>query len=452
MKSQSLPESSTCYAKQWQLGQKLIYLSSGLAERISAESLGKFAGVNSAVLPIPSGLTPLEVKNIARAAHEVWILDGEADSNPSIQQLCQYRMQSIPVSAGEHCSLLHAPELGVIRVFAEDASGRLIIQDELLPLGESISTLDFAFGYILKFAKRIGSIDPDSILRATVSSRHSFEDMPSEQIERLVSATTSSANLDEGALRRVFAVLFGLTVGGVIFLQTLSTAGVAIPMADIYAVYFMLVGSAYFWAREHHLNDRQLIYRLIAQTLEVHMLWQRASLSESVLAHFQLRHHTSLQWVRELLRFGNLTVPSPNLQASSKVVLEGWLPHAISMNSDLANWHARRASQIYWAVRFCYGLGGLLTLVLVIGPPLTGVLDLVAGACLGIASSIGTLLLIFGGTLGYMANADLHQHLAHVLRRTQQSLGLELPDHEYDELLRDAGRECIQSAVERAFR
>jgi hypothetical protein len=452
MKSRSLPETSISYAKQWQLGQKLIYLSSGLAGRISAETLARFAGVNSAILPVSSELTPLEVMNIAKAAHEIWILDGEVDSNPSIQHLCKYRMQSIPVSAGEHCSLLHAPELGLVRVFSEDASGTLIIQYELLPLGESISTLDSACGDIVKFAKRIASIDPDSILRARVSTGHALEALPSEQIERLVSATTSSANLDECALRRVIAALFGITVGGVIFLQTMTTAGLQIPMADIYAVYFMLVGSAYFWAREHHLNDRQLVYRLIAQTLEVHLLWQRASLNESVVAHFQLRHHASLQWVRELLRFSSLTVPGPNLRASSKAVLAGWLPRAISRNSDLANWHARRASQIYWSVRVCYGLGGLLTLVLVIGPPLTNVPNLVAGACLGIASSLGTLLLIFGGTLGYMANADLHQHLAHVLRRTQQSLGLELPDHEYDELLRDAGRECIQSAVERAFR
>ena len=37
------------------------------------------------------------------------------------------------------------------------------------------------------------------------------------------------------------------------------------------------------------------------------------------------------------------------------------------------------------------------------------------------------------------------------LQQPQQALTLNLPDHEYDELLIDAGRKCIQSAVERAF-
>jgi hypothetical protein len=133
-------------------------------------------------------------------------------------------------------------------------------------------------------------------------------------------------------------------------------------------------------------------------------------------------------------------------------VLESWLPSAISANQKLAYWHASRATRIAWAVRICYGLSGLLTLLLVCAPALNAWMDLAVGATLGIASSIGTLFLIFGGTLGYSANADLHQHLVQLLQRTQQALTLDLPDHEYDELLLDVGRECIQSAVERAFR
>jgi len=132
--------------------------------------------------------------------------------------------------------------------------------------------------------------------------------------------------------------------------------------------------------------------------------------------------------------------------------LQEWLPQAIATNQQLEQWHAKRATRMALAVRGCYGFSGLLTVLLMVSPNLTGLLDLAAGAVLGISSSIGTLFLIFGGTLGYGANAELHHYLAQLLGRTHEMLKLDLPDHEYDELLLDVGRECIHAAAERAFR
>lgn len=451
MNQQDSNIASTRLHKQWILGERQIHVSCGLADLITSDVLESMAGRNAVAVQMPSEIGPFELKTIARSAHEVWILHGEAAFNPAIAPLLEYRLHSIPVSDGERRSVLHAPELGIVRIFDTTPAGDLFQKEILLPLGETEAALVAAWEKMFRFTSRVGSIEDQAVLRTALATKQPITSMPNGAIVHLVNTLTLSAKLDERTVRWLLVGLFATTVFGVVLLQALAMAGWSVPMADIYAIFFMLVGSAYFWAREHHLNNRRLVYRLIAQALEVHLLWQRSSLDEPVSAHFQLRHHGSLKWVRELLRFTSMSELRPKERESSKSVLERWLPTAILENEKLANWHTLRATRIAWAVRFCYGLSGLLTLLLIAGPHLSGWWELVFGATLGITSSIGTLFLIFGGTLGYSVNAKLHRHLEQLLQRTHQALSLNLPNHEYDELLIDAGRECIHSAVERAF-
>jgi hypothetical protein len=446
-----VPAPTTQRQNPWVLGQRLIGVSARLAAQPHFSLLRDSVGSNAEFLVMPPVLTVLENQTLARAAHEIWMLQDDAAQSASVEQMVSYRTQSIPVSAGERRSLLHAPELGVVRIFRLTPEGTLAPHEVLLPFGETEVSLKAAWDNMCLFAGRIASMDETASLQVDLTPDRGVVGLPGIEIERVVAAAIASADFDERRVRWVLASLFTVTVVGVILLQILAMAGWSVPMADIYAVFFMLVGSGYFWVREHHLNDRQLVYRLIAQTLEIHLVWRRAGLQEPVAAQFQLRHHASLKWVRELLRFAFLQSSLTNQPASSRSVLERWLPLAISTNDKLANWHASRARRMSLAVRWCYGFSGLLTLLMVCGPKLTGWTDLAVGATLGIASSIGTLFLIFGGTLGYSADAQLHQHLVRLLRRTQEALALDLPDHEYDELLLDAGRECIQAAAERAF-
>ncbi len=435
--------------EQLLVGQRLIYVSSGLAERSTSEMIMGLSGSNAVVIQMSPYMDALELKAIARSAHEVWILTSEAADNPALAMLLEFRRHSIPVSAGERRSVLHAPELGIVRLFNSTQNGELTPNGVLLSLGDSEETLIAAWERMRIFGKRLvstrnSSTPPNPFAVAPIPG------LTTNTLERLRAEILQSAKRDEQIVRWVLASLFALTVVGVVLLQAMAMVGWSVPMADIYAVFFMLVGSSYMGVRKYHLNDRQLLYRLVAQTIEVHLLWHRAGLNEPVTAHFQLRHHASLKWIRELLRITLLTERSKDNSPSSKSVLMGWLPSAISGNQALANWHASRDRRMTWAVYFCYGLSGLLTLGTLLGQP-TGWPDVAVGTALGIASSIGTLFLIFGGTLGYSANAALYRHLAELLERTQQSLELDLPDHEYDELLIDTGRECIQAAVERSF-
>lgn len=442
------PEDRT--QNQWSLGQKLVYASERLAQQTGFAHLLKSQSSNVACFVIPAELPERHGQTLARVAHEVWLLQDEADISPVLKRLIDYRLESIPVASGERHSLLFAPEVGVVRTYEINSSGSLMEHKAMLALGESESALQAVGKNMQLFAKRMAAVGNSA--RAVPVVNNPLDGLPAHTLQTLIQTITTSANLDESTLRWILAVLFGVTTVGVLILQALGMAGWAVPMADIYAVFFMLVGSAYLWARKLHLNDRQLTYRLIAQALQVHLVWRRAGIQESVAAHLPLRHHVALKWVRELLRMTSIPVVVAASVQRSRLVLQEWLPQAITTSQQLEQWHAKRANRMVLAVRGCYGFSGLLTVLLMVSPPLTGLLDLVAGATLGISSSIGTLFLIFGGTLGYSANADLHQYLTRLLSKTQAMLQLDLPDHEYDELLLDVGRECIHAAAERAFR
>jgi hypothetical protein len=81
------------------------------------------------------------LKTIARSAHEVWILYGEAAINAAIPPSLEYRLQSIPVSDGERRSVFHAHELGIVRIFDTTPAGDLFQEEILLLLGETEAAL-----------------------------------------------------------------------------------------------------------------------------------------------------------------------------------------------------------------------------------------------------------------------------------------------------------------------
>ena len=438
-----------CIQGQWSPGQRLLCVSEGLARQPGFSLLLDSQGKGAACHIIPAQVSESCCQRLARFAHEVWLLNDEDRISAELKRLVSYRLQSIPANFGERRSLLYAPEVGTVRTFATHQSGALFAHTAMLVSGESELDLQATCSNMQLFGKRVttvGGLKIDHIPRSPLAG------LPASKLLALIEAITTSATLDESTLRWGLAALFGVTTVGVLMLQALGMAGWSVPMADIYAVFFMLVGTAYMWARKIHLNDRQLTYRLIAQALQIHLVWSRAGIWEPVAAHLPLRHHAALKWVRELLRLSAMPVADAGPPQPSRLVLQEWLPQAIATNQQLEQWHAKRATRMALAVRGCYGFSGLLTVLLMVSPNLTGLLDLAAGAVLGISSSIGTLFLIFGGTLGYGANAELHHYLAQLLGRTHEMLKLDLPDHEYDELLLDVGRECIHAAAERAFR
>jgi hypothetical protein len=95
------------------------------------------AGSNAVALQMPTEIGPLELKTIARSAHELWILLGDPAFNPAVTPLLEYQLHSIPVPDGERRSVLHAPDLSIVRMLDATLTRELLQKEILPPLGES---------------------------------------------------------------------------------------------------------------------------------------------------------------------------------------------------------------------------------------------------------------------------------------------------------------------------
>jgi hypothetical protein len=208
----------------WNPGQRLIYISPGVANRIKSEELADVTLDEAFVLQLPLDPSPSDLVQIARSAHEIWILQGEACGKPPFELLLKFRSQSIPVSAGERRSVLHAPELGIVRLFDVASAGDLVCQKVLLPLGEAERTLDAAWADMRTFAKRIASIEGNSVA-CTPADAQPSRSLPTSTLEQLRIASLQSAWQDDRSVRWVLASLFAVTVVGVVLLQAMATAG-----------------------------------------------------------------------------------------------------------------------------------------------------------------------------------------------------------------------------------
>lgn len=428
-------------------GTWVIALSDGCAEQITRLAPSPSShwpqAVRTAVEPgptlwvrLPSHDDAQTLLQVCRAAHEVWVLDEER-STPTVALALELRTQSAPPSMGERRSVLHAPELGPVRLWTADG--------EASPHAPDVPP---------------AATEDTRPLLASVA--HALQTQAPQDWHGMSLQLQTQAQGLQRRVRLALLTLFVATIVGVVALQALSMAGWNIPMADLYAVYFMLVGSFYLWARQHHWNEHQLALRSLAQALDIKALWSEAALPhEPITTQFQLKHQDRLDWVCAALRplqWPTSSAPSaaretghPRTLQSTQATLQRWLPVERKLHVTQAAVNARKAAWLSGGVKACYGLSGLFTLLVVLQWPPDVAADTVVSTALGLLSSLGTLLLIFNGVLGYGQSAAMHQHLVAVLDRSLAALDMRLSPHEYDELLLDVGKECIQSAAERAL-
>jgi hypothetical protein len=382
-------------------------------------------------LDCPTSAAPSELLDICRVAHELWITAAEWQACPDIQMAAMWRKESAPPQMGEQRSLLHAPEVGTLRVWSTDGN----------------DMTDHAAAHHPK-----GAHSHADVGHSLASVAACLKSQAASDWEGMANALLREADRLQHQVRLALGTVFVVTGMGVVGLQALAMSGWNIPMADLFAVYFMLVGSAYLWARNHHWNQHQLALRALAMALHVKHIWAQAHLPHPPFTTlFPLRHKAELGWVHEALRPLNALPALPSATPNSaRQTLGTWLPAETELQTQQAASNLGKANWLSRGVKACYAVSGLLTVLTVLQwPPGIGA-DMAVGVALGLLSSLGTLLLIFNGVLGYGPAADMHQHLVNVLQKGTQALGMNLSDHEYDELLLDLGKECIHTAAERA--
>lgn len=427
-------------------GYWVVALSTGVIKALESATAGPLRNAQLACsrhgpvvwLALPQSADPATVLRACRSAHEVWVMDDEIteENRESAAHLAfKLRAESAGPELGERRSVLHAPEVGPVRVWqVTTASVRELENQNRGPLDQNNN--HSIRSYLASLCRELHLNGPST----NPPNTSSFQDIANRYLR---------------GVRLTMAGLFLLTVAGISALQALAMAGLNIPLSDYYAVFFMLVGTLYMWGKQHHWNERQHGLRTLEQAVKVQSHWLKAGLSgEMISAQFQLRHLYKHEWVREALRPLNWLQPEDperRDKSSSFNQLKNWLPDELEHHKRRERIESSKANYLNAGVYIGYLLSAVFTL-LVVSPVehLNGApWDTIFSAALGLSSSLGTLLLIYNSVMGYGAAASIHQHMINVLNHAQRALEYKLKSHEYDELLLDVGRELIQSAAEK---
>ena len=416
-------------------GDTLVVLGPGLDPDI-ARACDAPLGAERVFVPLDGNCSEDVLAAWCRAADEVWLRADRLPNDTVSPRLEAFRLHSIPPELGESHSLLHAPELGMLRHWQLSSAGRW----------ECVRQVDSA-------RQLVSHREHEERTRFLHAVRRCVGDAPDSPVEAwrtLAQGCRREAGRIEAAIGRWLALAFVVTVLSGMGLQAVSMLGLNLPMAVVYALFFMLVGTLYAWVKGARANARQLGYRLLADAMEIQAVWRQAGLKAVVAGQFLIWHGQRLQWVRNLLRPLSRPLEVPRLRTPREVLLQ-WVPQLLTQHREARAHQERRHRMFQRAVWMCYGLSAALTLATVLGYLAGGQWAWWWGAGLGVSSTLGTLLLIFRGTLAYSENAAIHAHVVHVLERARTLLEEELPVHEYDELLLDVGRECLQAAADRAM-
>lgn len=425
-------------------GQRLVLLSPGCASAAHAVSRAPWPALDGllreqtqrrgalCVVALPSDLDEATTLALCRAAHEVWVL--EADTCPISHSLRAFRTQSAPPSLNERRSVLQAPEVGIIRVWSTSPTG-IVEQLTTAPHSHLSARAVEHMQLLYNLLAQSPCKDPDDwacmgqILRSHAARRR-----------RLVRWTLSG--------------LFALTFLGAIGLQWLSMSPWRIPMADLYAVFYLTVGSLYLWGKRQQWNTEQLAWMSLAEALESQALLGRAGFRHGAITGlFLLRHRRSVEWIREALRpmTWALFTQHATQTDSSLALLRAWVPRALERHRDVAERQRRKSLALEWGMRTCYAVGAVLTVVAITGWVSDPAAFTAVSLGIGLSSALGTLMLIFNGVLGFAQDAELHAHLAGVFAQAERCLDQPMSAHEYDELLLDLVQETVQQSAERVL-
>lgn len=427
-------------------GQRVLALSSGCVAHCESASVTSWPELEQGLhevhhhpdalcwLALPADLDALTALAVCRAAHEVWVTEEEIAHSPMARTLLRFRTESAPPSLGERKSVLHAPEVGCVRLWRQE--GLRLVASHVHQPDES----------------QTGDLSNRLRLVAAMMCRHQCASP--ENWMQMASTLRQHADRLRHRVRVSLAALFALTSIGMIGLQLLGMSSLNIPMADLYSVFFLWVGAVYLWGRRLHWNEMQLAWHALAEALDIQAMLSRAGLKDgTITALYLLRHRRQVEWIREALRPMTWAAYrfAPSTVQSALHVLDDWVPKALDQHQDMARRQSAKAAWLNRGMKTCYGLGGALTVLAMSGLVSSSAGSAAVSAGIGVTSSLGTLLLIFNGVLGFAQDAALHRHLHAVFAQAQRCLGREMAAHEYDELLVDLGQECVQLAAERTL-
>ena len=355
-----------------------------------------------------------------------------------------FRVHSIPPELGGNRGVFFAPEAGPV----------LLMEEGALPRGGGLADLlTFLHGQTCsKWLRQLHELD-----RANAAARYlgahrnskSIADIPADPKEE--SLVTAFRVVDTLSRRKQAHVtwahgsMLGLGFVSVVVMQCMGMWISGLPMADIYAVVFMLLGLGHLWIRKREATDQYADYRVLAECLRVQYFWRKAGIAAAPADFFMHKHMQRLSWVREVVKTFHLH-PAEDMQLNHDRAMP-WLSGQLDYHTKSALRNGRLDKFLKNVVVAFYGISGVLT-IWAIALPADQFVDLWRGFALGISASCGTLLLIFNGNMGFGGRTAQHERMQESFAFAIHLLGQVHHEHERRELLVDLGRETIQETSE----
>lgn len=363
-------------------------------------------------------------------------------------QALDFRMHSIPPELGGSRGFFFAPETGPV----------LLLQVPGVAPGVADVLKDITFPHGQSFKKLQRQMHELDLANAAVTRLgqyrdvRSISDMPDDSDQAdLVHAFQVVDTLSRRQQQRVTLLHGGMLLVGFIAVLSMQLIGMfvsGLPMADVYAVVFMLLGLGHMAVRNLEATDQYADYRVLAECLRVQYFWRKAGISAAPANFFLHKHVHRLAWVREAVKAFHLQTELP--AAKSQSVLAPWVLSQLRYHTG----SARRNGALYRRLErgvWCLYLSSAVLTALVFSAPSHFATNVWIGATLGVTASCGTLLLIFNGSMGFGSRAAQHQRMSESFALAANLLSGVGHENECYELLVDLGRESIQETSEWIF-
>ena len=355
-----------------------------------------------------------------------------------------FRIHSIPPELGGNRGVFFAPETGPV----------MWMEEGDLPKGGELSDL-LTFPHGQSFSKwehQLHELDKANAAAQRLGAYRDAKSMADVPIdpdeESLVAAFRVVDTLSRKKQTQVtwsHGGMLSLGLAAVVVMQCMGMWISDVPMADIYAVVFMLLGAGHMWIRRREAADQYADYRVLAECLRVQYFWRKAGVAAAPSDFFMHKHMQRLAWVREAVKSFHLPLAEANGLNHERAL--PWLNGQLRYHTESSLRNGRRNNCLKRAVVGFYGISGVLT-IWVCAFPADQIIDVWRGFALGISASCGTLLLIFNGSMGFGSRAAQHERMQESFVLAIHLLGHVDHEHERRELLVDLGRETIQETSE----
>lgn len=392
-------------------------------------------------------VSPVEAQGIARLCSHCSLLLAISDGSNGgrARMALDFRMHSIPPELGGNRGVFFAPETGPVFLLEDGPPAsveRGLASLLAFPHGQSFKQLSLQMHELDRANAAAGKL---GLMRDV----RSVADMPADPAEaHLVDAFRVADTLSRQQQKQVTWSHGGLLFLGLVAVVVMQCMGMFIPglpMSDVYAVVFMLLGLGHLWIRKREAADQYADYRVLAECLRVQYFWRKSGVVAAPADCFLHKHMQRLSWVREAVKAFHLQFPSA--VAVLDASLEPWVRAQQRYHAGSAKRNGRLDKVLRNAVVALYSASGVLT-ILVVLLPAHFVGNVFLGAALGVAASCGTLLLIFNGNMGFGSRAAQHLRMEASFALAGSLFTEVKHAHERRELLVDLGRETIQETSE----